>query len=120
MHAERHTSTVPNWRYPPSQKDFEIRGEGRRDGRGRDVDCRQLLLPRPACSLIPSPSDPFLRSPLSATSGCCDGKNAFPNLIQGTPATGDAWRFVLSDGHTVGVCQNTSGGTDCDGKANIL
>lgn len=48
--------------------------------------------------------------------GCCKGENMFPNLIQGTPATGDAWVLVLQDGSTAAVCKNHSG---CDGTAKI-
>ena len=49
--------------------------------------------------------------------GCCQGKNIEPNLIQGTPKTGDAWKFVLSDGTTVAPCVNQTG---CTGQATIL
>merc|ERR1712046_355472 len=47
--------------------------------------------------------------------GCCKGQGG--PLIQGSPRTGDAWVFSLSDGSHANVCDDASI-QGCDGQAH--
>ena len=51
--------------------------------------------------------------------GCCEGRRDVP-LVQGTPATGDAWSLSFADGTVATVCKDTAISAACDGHARIV